>query len=84
VTEEELPPDWDPGPALPELEDLREEASESFFDRIRSGIDRRVTTGQLMDFSVPMLLDFLREIGALIFGLTTPASNRTDKENRDE
>ena len=84
MKDEELPPDWDPGPPVPELAELREEASDSFLERIRSNIERKMTAGQLLDFSVPMLLGFLREIGALVFGISAPAEKRDNKENRDE
>ena len=79
--ERELPPDWDPGPPLPEIESLREEAPDALLDLIRSGILRRVGSGQLLDFTIPMILEFLRELGALLFGASaTAARPATQKE----
>lgn len=78
-----LPPDdVDPGEPLAQLVALREQPSAAFLPRVRGGILRRVAGTQFLDFGVNALLDFLKAIGELIFGLlggTEPGGGESDE-----
>jgi hypothetical protein len=66
---ESLPPpeEIDPGPPVAEIAALAESPEEGFLERIRGSILRRIGAGHLLDFVVPALLDFLKEIGEMLF-----------------
>ena len=82
LPEDDLPPDYDPGPPLPELVELREQPKDTFADRIRATIQGRMTVGDMLDFVVPTFLDFLREIGSMVFGGVSSTSS--PKRDSDE
>ena len=66
-----LPPpeDIDPGPPVPEIAALADAPGEGFLARIRRSIERRIGASHLVEFSVTMVLGFLREIGDMLFGV---------------
>ncbi len=69
-----LPPpeEIDTGDPVAEIAMLAESPSERFLRRIRRSILRRISTSQFLEFALPMVLSFLREIGALLFGALEP------------
>ena len=82
---ENLPPpeDIDPGPPVPEIAALAESPLDGFLARIRRSIDRRIGAAHVLEFSVTTVLDFLREIGWVLFGAferPRPAPGASDDE----
>lgn len=61
--------DDDPGEPIAEIALLAEDPALGFLDRIRRAIDRRIGAGHALDFALPALMSFLREIGTLLFGV---------------
>lgn len=81
LSEDDLPPDYDPGPPLPELVELREQPEGTFADRIRATIQGRMSVGDMLDFVVPTFLDFLREIGSMVFGGVTTSTSSPERDS---
>ena len=69
-----LPPpeDIDPGSPIPEIAALAESPHDGFLARIRRSIDRRIGASHFLEFSVSMVLNFLQEIGTMLFGALEP------------
>ena len=61
--------DEDPGDPVPEIASLLEPAGPHLIQRVRNGIQRRLAAAQWLDFSVNAFLEFLKELGAMCFGL---------------
>jgi hypothetical protein len=63
--------DEDPGDPVPEIAGLRETADPRLLARVRSGIQRRMAAAEWLDFLVSGVLQFLLELGTMIFGATS-------------
>jgi hypothetical protein len=59
--------DPDVGEPVAEIAALAEDPTRGFVDRIRRAIDRRIGAGHVLDFALPAVMAFLREIGTLLF-----------------
>lgn len=72
------PDDAQLGEPIAELAALEEAPAAGFADRIRRGILRRIAGVHALEFAFESVLEFLREIGALIFGAPDTASRRKE------
>jgi len=68
---QDLPPseDVDPGEPVGEIAALVEEPETGFLDRVRGTIHRRIAATHFLDFLISACLEFVEEVGSLVFGL---------------
>ena len=83
MTESLPPPDEiDPGRPIAEIAALAESPGGEFLERIRRAIQRRMAASGFLDFALPALLNFLKEIGQILF--TRPAKPRRPPGGPDD